>query len=382
MQQPQAGTEFPRFSVVWEAGRTPQAVGSVDHAAHYAMALAHALASAGYPPRRLEITIEEPSAVELDLAVHGDVPGLDEASFGSIARIAVSGCRIWQALPSDAQVRLRATLSEPAGTPVAALPGRAATGIAEHALGDEHDDRDTMLAMAALLAIAVLVYLVAHPPFQAGPAPVAVSPPAASAATQAVPTPTVRPALQTVMDEHFLAPSGGWPNDPTASASFGAGGYHLVARNPGEFVSVGVPLGARVQDVVVGATFVKTGGPDGGGYGLVVRDQAPSPPDGQVQVGRFLVFEVGDRGEFGVWQREGARWVEIVPWTRSDAVRPGRAQNEMVVIAHADQLSFVVNGQQVAGFDYTALPASGGVGLFAAGDLNEVTVGHLSIQIP
>src|SRR5919199_822837 len=95
----------PRFSVVWEAGRTPEAVDSVDHAAHYAMALAHALSSAGYPPHRLEIAVQEPTPIRLELDVHGDVPGLDEASFTSIARTAVWGCRIWQALPANADIR-------------------------------------------------------------------------------------------------------------------------------------------------------------------------------------------------------------------------------------------------------------------------------------
>jgi hypothetical protein len=63
-------------------------------------------------------------------------------------------------------------------------------------------------------------------------------------------------------------------------------------------------------------------------------------------------------------------------------VRPGQAENELKVIGHEDQVSFVVNAQQVAGLIYTGLPTRGGVGLFLGGDLNEVTVTHLTIQVP
>ena len=150
----------------------------------------------------------------------------------------------------------------------------------------------------------------------------------------------------------------------------------------GQFVALSIPLGLDVQDVVLNGTFEKTGGPDGGGYGLILRDQGPGVA-GSTQSGRFLLFEAGDRGEVAVWQRDGARWIEIMPWTRSDAVRPGRAvKNELRVAAAGQQVSFYVNGLQVAGMSYTALPTQGGPGVFVGGDLNEVTIARLSIQVP
>jgi hypothetical protein len=134
--------------------------------------------------------------------------------------------------------------------------------------------------------------------------------------------------------------------------------------------------------VVATATFVKNSGPQGGGYGVILRDQGTSPLDGQAQDGRFLLFEVGDRGEVSIWQRDGARWTAVMAWRHSDAVRPGQAENELKVIGHENQVSFVVNAQQVAGLIYTALPTRGGVGLFLGGDLNEITVTRLTVQVP
>jgi osmotically inducible protein OsmC len=392
MQGRQHGTEVPRFSVVWEAGHTPEAVDSVDHAAHYAMALAHALTSAGYPPIRLVIGIQEPSPVRLEVEVHGEVPGLDETSFSSIARIAVSGCRIWQALPPGADVRLRATLAAPSPSgrlpsaaspePEAALTPALSQKEKEETLTVPAGGHGAVIAMVGLVAIAALLYLVTHPPFQPSVPAVATRPaPTATPAPPLTAVPTAA-ALRPMLDERFATPDDLWPDDPAGPAWFGAGGYHLVTREPGEFVAVGAPLADPVQDVVVTATFAKNGGPEGGGYGVVVRDQAASALDGRAQDGRFLLCEVGDRGEVSIWQRERTRWRAVMPWTRSDAVRPGLAENEVKVIGHEDQISFVVNGQQVAGLTYRDLPARGGVGLFLGGDLNQVTISRLTVQVP
>ena len=48
-----------------------------------------------------------------------------------------------------------------------------------------------------------------------------------------------------------------------------------------------------MSDAVVSATFRKTGGPPGGGYGLVIRDQGPEPRDGMNQNMDAYVLETG-----------------------------------------------------------------------------------------
>src|SRR5579859_1981331 len=119
-----------------------------------------------------------------------------------------------------------------------------------------------------------------------------------------VPAPTVAatavPPL--ALDEHFAAPLADWPNDPRGSAWFADEGFHLAARQPSHFVAVGVPVPAAVGDAVIRARFRKLGGPAGGGYGLIVRDQSPaSARDGYAQDGEYLVLGVGDRGDVGIW---------------------------------------------------------------------------------
>ena len=107
--------------------------------------------------------------------------------------------------------------------------------------------------------------------------------------------------------------------------------------------------------MVVSATFRKVGGPPGGGYGIIVRDQGPGSHDGAQQGGSYYVLEVGDRGEVGIWRREEDRWVDIVPWTASTAVRGGNAENELSVNATGSYLSLRVNGAEVASRTDTAL---------------------------
>src|SRR5262249_22718318 len=135
------------------------------------------------------------------------------------------------------------------------------------------------------------------------------------------------------------------------------------------------------SDVVVSATFRKTGGPPGGGYGLIVRDQGPEPRNGVNQQASAYVLEAGDLGEFGVWRRDDDHWVDLVPWTRSTAIRPGGSPNDLSVRAVGDRLTFTVNGTEVASVQDDILMA-GGVGLFVGGDYNEVALDHFTVQLP
>jgi hypothetical protein len=198
-----------------------------------------------------------------------------------------------------------------------------------------------------------------------------------------------------VLEERFAGNERGWPHDPQgtawlpallpagvggAAAGSAEAGYRMHARTPGQFVAVGVPTLGVVRDVLVTATFRKVGGPAGGGYGLILRDQGPFPRDGRSQTGRYYVLEVGDRGEFGIWRRENDRWVDIVPWTASPAVRPGNAPNELAVLATGDRLTFAVNGTPISAADATLPP--GGLGVFTGGDGNDVLLLRLAVQTP
>ena len=207
---------------------------------------------------------------------------------------------------------------------------------------------------------------------------------------QARPQPTTAAAgpvpsdqLSVLLDERFGSDNArGWTNDPSGVAWLADGAYHLFPRQSARFVAVSVPGTQDLTDVVVSGHFRKTGGPAGGGYGLIVRDQASAKRgDGQSQVGAFYVFEVGDKGELGVWLREDEHWVDLLPWTASDAIHPGQEANDLTVSAIGDRLSFLVNGVPVAA-QLDTLLHHGGVAIFTGGDGNQVSLERLTVRTP
>lgn len=201
-----------------------------------------------------------------------------------------------------------------------------------------------------------------------------------------LPTPAVGAGVQvagaqSLMDVRFASgPVDGWLDNPPY-AGWSDGAYRIQAIDAARFVAVGVPLGRVLGDVVVSGTFRKTGGPPGGGYGLIVRDQGPEPRDGVNQQARAYVLETSDLGEYGVWRRDGDHWVDLVPWMRSTSVRPGGSPNDLSVRAVGEHLTFSVNGDQLADVQDDTLIA-GGVGLFVGGDYNEVAVDHFAVALP
>jgi hypothetical protein len=221
---------------------------------------------------------------------------------------------------------------------------------------------------------------------RATPAPAPTLAPTPAPPTRpATPASSSRPAAENaavpLIDVRFASgPSVKWLENPPF-ASWNDGAYRLQARQAAHFVAVGAPIESWLSDVVVSATFRKTGGPPGGGYGLVIRDQGPDPRNGVNQNMDAYVLEAGDLGEFGVWRRNGDHWVDLVPWTRSSAVRAGGSPNDLMVRASGDRLAFSVNGVEVATIQDKTLDA-GSVGVFVGGDFNEVALDRFMVQVP
>jgi hypothetical protein len=252
-------------------------------------------------------------------------------------------------------------------------------------------DTAPVLAAVPVEAIAPPVAPIVVAPIVVAPevvAPVAapVSPPPLASAS--VPTSVLSPSGPApanrsglLVDERFTSTTGQWPNDPQGTAWFGGGSYRLAARKTAQFVAVGIPGAEALGDSVVTGWFRKVGGLAGGGYGLILRDQDPQTLDGQNQVGHFYVFEVGDRGDVGVWLRDGDSWVDLLTWTPSDAVKPGLASNQLSVTMAGDRLSFVVNGIPVAS-QMDSLFHGGAAGVFVGGDTNEVALDRIAVSVP
>jgi hypothetical protein len=221
-----------------------------------------------------------------------------------------------------------------------------------------------VLSLAALVAAVATGCTSAPPPQRQPPPPQRQSPP-----------PDAGPTAVSIVDARLRR---AWPDDPHGPAWFTASGYQVFARHPGDFVAVRAPTVSAVDDVVVSGSFRKVGGPPGGGYGIIVRDRRAGAGDGLDQSGQFMVAGVGDRGDVGIWRRDGNEWFDLIPWKASTSVHRGSAANDLRVQVVGDQLRFDVNGTHVASIVAPLL--TGRVGIFVGGDLNQVLVDRLVVQ--
>ncbi len=124
--RPESGA-FSELPVTWaartggnDAQTSPEELLAAAHAACFSMALSHALAGAGHPPERLEVSATctfaprpeggfRVSAMRLN--VRGSVPGMEEAAFGEAAQNAGRGCPISGALAGNVEVTVSAELA-------------------------------------------------------------------------------------------------------------------------------------------------------------------------------------------------------------------------------------------------------------------------------
>ena len=116
---------FSELPVTWASrtessdGRTsPEELVAAAHASCFAMALSGALARAGTPPERLDVsaivTFDKLEAgwrvVSSALTVHGRVPGMAEADFLAAAEATRDGCPISVALAGNVALSVDAAL--------------------------------------------------------------------------------------------------------------------------------------------------------------------------------------------------------------------------------------------------------------------------------
>ena len=100
-----------------EKGTNPEELIAAAHAGCFTMALSAKLTEAGHPPTRLDTRADVdlsmeggPSLSQIRLKVDAQVPGIDDATFQSIAEDAKENCPVSKAL-SAVPISLQATLA-------------------------------------------------------------------------------------------------------------------------------------------------------------------------------------------------------------------------------------------------------------------------------
>ena len=361
----------------------------VECASDFAASLETTLRSAGYAPRRIDVGLRHLNASGVAFDVRGDVPQIAADDFESLAGTVLRAALARHRLSGRLQPRLIAHLAP--RLPVARATSLGPVYALEPSHGVTPEPRRWPLRRIAVgvvvgLALGVLGLPrlgapVAEAPQSASSPRAAVAPDASAPGTSGLATAlrTTPPASPAFVDP-LTTPSPRWPNDPSGSAWFGAGAFHLFAREPGRYVSVPVPLDGTVGDASLDAVFQKVGGPDGGGFGFIVRSATPTAPDPVGQTGYFVVAQITDAGDVGIWQRDGSRWLEVLPWTHTDAIATGTHMNAVNLVMRGTTLQLSVNGQPIANVEDPTMAPRGGVAIFVGGDLNEVAVRSLRVD--
>jgi lipoyl-dependent peroxiredoxin len=114
---------FGPLDVTWTSrteepgGRTsPEELIAAAHASCFSMALSGALARAGTPPERLDVSatvtfVPGTGITKSALTVRGTVPGMDEEAFREAAEGAKEGCPVSGALAGGPEITLDALLA-------------------------------------------------------------------------------------------------------------------------------------------------------------------------------------------------------------------------------------------------------------------------------
>src|SRR5215471_4425320 len=103
------------LSVAWRDGTPDAGDDTFERGAAFAAVLARTLRAAGYEPRRLRVGLGHGRVLELH--VEGDVPGMPQADFESLARVALNAVTRRRALGADEELELIARLDASPTTP-------------------------------------------------------------------------------------------------------------------------------------------------------------------------------------------------------------------------------------------------------------------------
>ena len=101
------------------AGSTsPEELLAAAHASCFSMAVSNELAKAGFPPRRVDVSVEVRgdkreagwTVLASHITLRADVPGVDEATFQEQTEAARVGCPISRAIKGNVEISLDASL--------------------------------------------------------------------------------------------------------------------------------------------------------------------------------------------------------------------------------------------------------------------------------
>jgi len=207
-----------------------------------------------------------------------------------------------------------------------------------------------LTVVAALLAALSFVSGCSEPP-----PPMATATPAFAPATT-VPR-TGQLGLVNRVEDDFSNPQSGWETGADADGEWGYrdGVYRIAVEVPDMAIWANREQREEWTDMIVEVEAYRDTGPIDNQYGIIVRyrDQ-----------GNFYLFSVASDGLYAVQMLRNDQWIDLHPWTASQAVRQETGVNVLRVECEGSVIRFFANGQFLTEVDDITFP-SGSVGLLA-----------------
>jgi hypothetical protein len=189
----------------------------------------------------------------------------------------------------------------------------------------------------------------------APPAPAATATPVFAPSTS-VPT-SAQVGLVNVLADDFDDPQSGWETGGDADGQWGykRGVYRIAVDVPDLAIWANRRQSDEWADAVVEIEAYRTSGPIDNQYGVIVRYR---------DNGNFYLFSVSSDGLYSVQMLRNDQWIDLQPWTISEAVRQESGVNVLRVECQGSLMRFFINDQYVAEVEDSTF-ASGSMALLA-----------------
>jgi len=165
----------------------------------------------------------------------------------------------------------------------------------------------------------------------------------------------IRTAGQLLFQDDFSDPDSGWLLDANEDREFAYedGEYSILAKMPDSWWWAAAPTDEPLSDFTVEVDLQQLSGLEEHNYGIVFRAQGDD----------FYRFGISWAGEYVLFKVQNDRWIRLLDWTKSEAIRPGSGSNHLKVTTKGSQISLYANGELLASINDASF-AQGAIGLY------------------
>ena len=165
----------------------------------------------------------------------------------------------------------------------------------------------------------------------------------------------IRTAGQLLFQDDFRDPNSGWLIDANKDREFAYedGEYSILAKMPDSWWWAAAPTDEPLSDFTVEVDLQQLSGLKEHTYGIVFREQGNG----------FYRFGISGTGEYALFKAQNDRWIRLLDWTKSTAIRPGSGSNRLKVTTKGSQISLYANGELLASINDASF-AQGAIGLY------------------